>query len=111
MTARQERRRSRRLQGEEHGIVRARVRPGHDVAVIDACAGGLLIETERRLLPGAPIDVQLSMVNGAVSVRGSVLRCAVARLRPRNVFYRGAIGFERHLSCIAGGVDSQSLVG
>lgn len=111
MTATQERRQSSRLHGEAHGILRARVRPGHDVAVIDACAGGLLIETERRLLPGAAIDVQLSTADGAISVRGCVLRCSVARLRPGNVFYRGAIGFERHLSCIARGLDSQSLVG
>ncbi|HEX4348510.1 MAG TPA: hypothetical protein VHZ73_13125 [Vicinamibacterales bacterium] len=111
MTSTHDRRQSARLQGEEHGILRARVRPGQDVAVIDACLGGLLIETERRLLPGAPIDIHLATTNGLVSVRGCVLRCAVARLRPTGVFYRGAIGFERHLSCIARGLDSHSLVG
>ncbi len=30
-------------------------------------------------------------------VRGRVVRCAVARLRPNAVCYRGAIAFDRHL--------------
>jgi hypothetical protein len=111
MTTHQDRRRSTRLQDTEHGIVRARVRPGHDVAVIDASAGGLLIETDRRLLPGAAIDLQLATAAGTVAVRGCVLRCTVSRLRAAAVFYRGAIGFERHLPCLTRAADSQMLVG
>lgn len=107
----QDRRRSTRLQDAEHGIVRARVRPGHDVAVIDASTGGLLIETDRRLLPGAAIDLQLATTTGTVAVRGCVLRCAVSRLRAAAVLYRGAIGFERHVSCLGRAADSHTLVG
>jgi hypothetical protein len=111
MKTNEERRHSSRLQESEHGIVRARVRPGHEVSVIDASAGGLLIETDRRLLPGAAIDLHLSTAGGTTTVRGCVLRCAVSGLRPAGVFYRGAIGFERHVSCLARAADSQALVG
>src|SRR5262245_55848145 len=83
---------------DEHGIARARVRPGHDVTLVDVSAGGALIETERRLLPGS--CVELVLVDGARStnIRGRVLRCAVARLDPTFIRYRGAVGFERDLS-------------
>jgi hypothetical protein len=31
------------------------------------------------------------------SVRGRVVRCAVVRVRPASVCYRGAVSFDRHL--------------
>jgi hypothetical protein len=95
---RAERRAEHRLRAPaEHGIVSARLRPGHDVGVVDASAGGMLVETDRRLLPGAAIDLQLATTTETVNVRGRVLRCSVSRLRPSTIWYRGAIGFERHL--------------
>jgi hypothetical protein len=98
MSIETERRRGRRLHArDEHGIISARVRPGHDVRVIDVSAGGALVETTHRLLPGAAIDLHLATSESNVAVRGRVLRCAVARLHPTMVAYRGAIGFERHL--------------
>lgn len=98
MTAGADRRRTRRRTIEEHGIVSARVRPGRDVALIDVSAGGALIESAHRLLPGTIIELRLAMGERCTSVRGCVLRCAVARLRPTSVWYRGAIGFDRDLS-------------
>jgi hypothetical protein len=98
MTRSSERRAARRLdQPVEHRIVAARVRPGHDVALIDVSAGGALIETDRRLLPGSVVDLQLATRDAQVAVRGRVLRCSVSRLRAHSVSYRGAIGFDRHL--------------
>jgi hypothetical protein len=82
---------------DEHGILGARVRPGHDVAVVDVSATGILVETDRRLLPGAPVEMQIETTARTVNVRGRVVRCAVARLRPTLVCYRGAIAFERCL--------------
>jgi hypothetical protein len=73
------------------------VRPGHEAALINVSQGGALIETLCRLVPGAAIDLQFTTGEGRVSVRGRVLRCAVAHLRPSGVFYRGAIAFERSL--------------
>ena len=87
----------RRRQFEEHGIVAARVRPGHDVSLIDVSAGGALIESDRRLLPGTSIELQLETPGQRAALRGRVLRCAVARVHSTSICYRGAISFDRHL--------------
>ena len=93
-----DRRRTRRRRCiEEHGIVAARVRPGHDVSMIDVSAGGALVETNHRLLPGSSVELHLNAENRRAIVRGSVLRCAIVRLHPSSVCYRGAIGFDRQL--------------
>ena len=82
---------------EEHGIVSAKVRPGRDASIVDVSAGGALLETTHRLLPGTSVELQFETSVERATVRGRVLRCAVARLRSTSVCYRGAIGFDRHL--------------
>lgn len=82
---------------EDHRIVSASVRPGHRARVIDVSAGGALIETSHRLLPGTSVELQVDTGSERASVRGQVLRCAVVRVRPTWVCYRGAIAFDRHL--------------
>ena len=91
------RRALRRRSVAEHGIVSARVRPGHEVELIDVSAGGALVECARRLLPGTVIDLRLVAGEECTSVRGLVLRCAVVRLKPTSICYRGAIAFDRDL--------------
>jgi hypothetical protein len=82
----------------EHKIVEARVRPGHDVSVVNVSAAGALVDAAaHRLLPGTSIELQLATRDRRVSVRGRVLRCTVARLNASVVWYRAAIGFDRHL--------------
>ena len=93
-----DRRTSSRTGIEQHGIVSARVRPGHRVAVIDVSAGGALIEGANRLLPGTAVDLQVETVHRRATIRGRVLRCAVIRLRSSSVWYRAAIAFDRQLS-------------
>jgi hypothetical protein len=96
--SRLDRRGMRRFDAQDaHGIVSASVRPGHRARVIDVSAGGALIETSHRLLPGASVELQVETGTDRASVRGQVLRCAVVRVRPTWVCYRGAIAFERHL--------------
>ena len=96
---REERRHAvRRSSVADHGIIAARVRPGHQATVIDVSAGGALVETEHRLLPGGSVELQMETASDRASVRGRVLRCAVSQLRPSSVRYRGAIGFESRLS-------------
>ena len=93
-----DRRRARRLaQSDDHGIVSARVRPGHRAKLIDISAGGALIETSHRLLPGAAVELHVETRSHRTNVRGRVLRCAVVIVRPSWVCYRGAIGFDRQL--------------
>ena len=91
------RRASRRRHVEEHGIVAARVRPGRDVSLLDVSAGGALVETASRLLPGSAVELHLESRDRRVAIRGRVIRCAVSRLRSTTVWYRGAIIFDRHL--------------
>jgi hypothetical protein len=86
---------------EDHGVVAARIRPGHDASVVDVSDGGALIETAHRLMPGRVVELVLERRTGATAVRGSVLRCAVAGVRPTSVSYRGAIGFDRALAWYA----------
>jgi hypothetical protein len=90
------RRTPRRHTIDEHGILSARIRPGRDVELVDVSAGGALIETVHRLLPGTAIDLHLTGSERRTAVRGRVLRCAVTRLRP-GIWYRGAVAFDRHL--------------
>jgi PilZ domain len=93
-----ERRRNRRhARPEEHRIVSARIRPGYDVSVIDASAGGVLVESERRLLPGTSVELHLRSNQRSEIVRGRIVRCAVAGLRANAVCYRGAIAFDHNL--------------
>jgi PilZ domain-containing protein len=93
-----DRRTSPRTSIEEHGIVSARVRPGHRVAVIDVSAGGAQIEGANRLLPGAAVDLQIETAHRRATLRGRVLRCGVVRLRASSIWYRAAIAFDRQLS-------------
>ena len=88
---------SRRHTFDEHGIEHARVRPGREVLIVNVSSGGVLVETPHRLMPGSPIELHLRTADRRVSVRGRVLRCAVARLRADDLWYRGAIGFDLEL--------------
>ena len=98
-----ERRRDRRRQHQgDHGVSSARLRPGYDVSLIDLAAGGALIESDRRLLPGAAAELNLRGEDRPTTImRGHVIRSAVARLRSNMVCYRGAIAFDRDLSWLA----------
>ena len=82
---------------EDHRIVSACVRPGHRARLIDVSAAGALIETSHRLLPGTSVELQVETSSDRTRVRGRVVRCAVVRLRPTWICYRGAIAFDRHL--------------
>ena len=81
----------------DHGIVSACVRPGHRARLVDVSAGGALIETNHRLLPGTSVELQVATGTDRASIHGQVLRCVVVRVRPTWVCYRGAIAFDRHL--------------
>jgi hypothetical protein len=105
-----DRRSSPRSGVERHGIISARVRPGHRVAIIDVSAGGALIEGANRLLPGATVDFQVETVRRRTTLRGRVLRCAVVRLRSSSVGYRAAIAFDRQLSAFIDGQPTEHEV-
>jgi hypothetical protein len=104
-----ERRRARRRQTvPEHGIESARVRRGVRLTVVDVSAGGVLIETSHRLLPGMPLEIHLQRNSGTSTIRGRVLRCGVVRLTASSVCYRGAIGFDQFLPWLIEDVETGS---
>jgi PilZ domain len=73
----------------------ARIRPGYDVAIIDMSAGGVLVESGHRLLPGARVDVRGPSDRPDVEVaRGRVVRCSVVHVRADRIAYQGAIVFD-----------------
>ena len=101
---RSDRRRARRRRTiHDHGILSARVRPGRGASLLDVSAGGALIETTYRLLPGSPIELHVATHERRASVRGSVLRSAVAGVRATGISYRTAIGFGHLLSWFVDG--------
>jgi len=101
---RQDRRRARRrLTIHDHGIVSARVRPGREASLLDVSAGGALVETTYRLLPGSPIELYVATSERRASVRGGVLRSAVVGVRAAGMCYRSAIGFDHLLSWFVDG--------
>lgn len=91
-----ERRRDRRRCGvEDHGVLSARIVPGHQARLVDISSGGALVDTPLRLLPGTNVEVRLATRHQQIDVRGQVVRCAVTRVRP--LVYRGAVRFDRRL--------------
>jgi hypothetical protein len=93
-----DRRRGKRQPAGCRGITSARIRPGHAALLIDLSAGGALVETGRRLLPGTRVELQLIGPDDRASIGGTVLRCSVSALAPDSVCYRGAIQFDRPLA-------------
>ncbi|HYT66163.1 MAG TPA: PilZ domain-containing protein [Vicinamibacterales bacterium] len=87
-----ERRREGRVAGRG---VRARVRLGHRLVIVDVSARGALVEAQCPLRPGSRIEVQLEgkMRGGMVAAR--VTRCAVAAIHPESgITYRAALAFS-----------------
>jgi len=64
-------------------------------------AGGALVETGHRLLPGSFVELHVETTRRTTSIRGRILRSAVVRVRPTAVCYRGAIAFDRQLPWLA----------
>jgi hypothetical protein len=86
---------------DDHRIVAIRIRPGHAASVVDVSASGALLETAHRLLPGAAVDLHIETDRDRASLRGRVVRCAVAAVRAASLSYRGAVVFDRHLPWLA----------
>ncbi|MFN7914402.1 MAG: PilZ domain-containing protein [Vicinamibacterales bacterium] len=91
-----ERRREPRLAGVDlpDGLT-GRIRPGHQVRVVDISRSGILIDSARRLLPGTQVDVQLEAGPQRHACRARVVRCGVATLQPQLVIYRAGLELEQ----------------
>lgn len=78
-----------------------RIRPGHDAVVIDLSGGGALLETDRRLLPGAAIDLQWECGGARETTRARVIRACVCRVAATAVGYRAAIQFTHEVPSLS----------
>ena len=87
----EERRREARVSGPG---VRARVRPGHHLVVLDVSAGGALVEAACQLRPGSRIEVHLENENRRHLITARVTRCEVGAIDPHaGITYRAALSF------------------
>jgi PilZ domain len=79
----------------EGRVVRSRLRAGHEARILDISSRGALIESDRRLAPGARLVLQISMSGAHFELEGRVIRAEVSALVAAGVRYRGAIQFDR----------------
>ena len=68
--------------------VRATLRPGCVVALVDVSAGGALVQAPRPLRPGGRVHLQVVTGSKRVAVAAQILRCQVWSLDPEGVTYR-----------------------
>jgi hypothetical protein len=93
-----DRRASPRVSTVEHAaLANGKLRPGRLAKIVDVSAGGALIETDCRLLPGVRVELQLGEPVVIHRARGRVLRCHVFLLDRERIRYRGAVEFEEPL--------------
>jgi hypothetical protein len=78
-------------------MARGKLRPGRPAQIVDMSAGGALIETEWRLLPGMRVHLQVGEPVPLYNVTARILRCHVSRLDRERIRYRGALVFEEQL--------------
>ena len=75
--------------------MRARMRPGYRLIVIDLSTRGALVEAGRPLRPGSYVDLQLETDARRESVAARVVRCAVAAIDAESgVTYRAGLSFN-----------------
>ena len=86
----------RRREGRVAGTgLRARVRPGYRLTVIDLSCSGALVEARRPLRPGSYVDLHLESAARGGMVAARVVRCAVAAIDSESgVTYRAALCFN-----------------
>jgi hypothetical protein len=91
-----DRRRDARLSQDSRAEVRATLRPGCPVQIVDLSAGGALVEAERPLRPGARVLLHIVSPHQTVGVSALILRCAVWAVGPETgARYRGALRFDQ----------------
>lgn len=80
-----------------HVDVCARIRPGYTVQVRNVSETGLAIDTERRLAPGAIVDVTVVVGEHAHRTKARVVRCCVVGVQASDIRFAGGLAFEKQL--------------
>jgi hypothetical protein len=105
-----ERRRDTRVRHTWLRAVRATLRPGCLVALVELSAGGALVQAGRPLRPGARVHLQLTTGSRSTAIAAHVLRCAVWAIDPTTgVIYQGALRFEHR--CDWSSLDDPAATG
>lgn len=87
-----DRRRTRRIHAPD---VRARVRHGHRLRVIDVSPEGALVEAAAPLRPGSQVELQVEHNERRGSFGALVVRCDVSAISPhRGTTYRAGLAFR-----------------
>ena len=81
--------------------VTAAFAPGPDVRLVDLSRSGARFECERRLLPGSSVALRLITPDGAVVVRGRVVRSRIAKIGQSGLVYKVAAAFNETLTALA----------
>ncbi|MBA2301726.1 MAG: PilZ domain-containing protein [Acidobacteria bacterium] len=92
----------RRLEGRfvppTRGHVRATLRPGCGIVLVDVSESGALIEAPRPLRPGARVHLQVVTTTRRFAMAANVLRCVVWSLDSEDgAMYRGALRFDQRV--------------
>ena len=82
------------------GLV-GRIRPGHQVRVVNASSLGVLIESSRRLLPGTKVELHLELRDVRHQTRARVVRCEVGVVAAHALIFHGALEVERPIPWLA----------
>ena len=92
----EERRRSSRFDAALLVHLKATLRPGNAVVLVNLATGGALVHSMRPLRPGGRLHVQIAGGTHVVRIAAHVLRCGVAGLSATNgAVYAGALKFDR----------------
>jgi hypothetical protein len=91
----EDRRRSTRFDAPLLAHLKATVRPGNAVALVNLASGGALVHSARPLGPGTRTHVRITGGAHLLRVGGLVLRCGVAVISATDgVLYLGALKFD-----------------
>jgi hypothetical protein len=104
-----DRRASRRRSLDEIPEVTAVKVQSEEVAVVNASRGGILIECGLRLPPGTASQLEIHKLDGALRVRGRVVRCEVTRVSPERLHYRIAFAFSDGVDFITDDVKPEEF--
>ena len=75
--------------------LRATLRPGNAVLLVNLARGGALVHSKRPLPPGGRVHVQITGGAQPLGIPGQVLRCTVASLCAKEgPVYSGALRFD-----------------
>ena len=78
--------------------LRANLRPGCVVLLVNVSAGGAMVQAARPLRPGARVQLRVTTTSRQVAMAATVLRCEVWSLVGTDgVIYRGALRFDQRV--------------